>query len=128
MALLRGVLENGPLPALEVKQIAAEDGLTPKAVRTARIALGVEINRDGLADIRDRALASLIPPPRIALSDWIEENIRLPEGVSALPGQVRLWQHQRGIADAISDPEIERVTLVKPVRVGFTTLLTGAKP
>jgi len=27
---------------------------------------------------------------------------------------------------AISSPEIERVTLVKPVRVGFTTLLTGA--
>lgn len=79
-----------------------------------------------LADIRSRALAALIPPPHIALSDWIEENIRLPEGVSALPGQVRLWEYQRGIADAISDPEIERVTLVKPVRVGFTTLLTGA--
>jgi phage terminase large subunit GpA-like protein len=37
-----------------------------------------------------------------------------------------LWPYQREIADAISDPEIERVTLVKPVRVGFTTLLTGA--
>jgi hypothetical protein len=36
-----------------------------------------------LAAIRARALASLIPPPRIALSDWIESNIRLPEGVSA---------------------------------------------
>ena len=34
--------------------------------------------------------------------------------------------YQVGIADAISDPAIERVTLVKPVRVGFTTLLTGA--
>lgn len=30
------------------------------------------------------------------------------------------------IADAISDPLIERITLVKPVRVGFTTLLTGS--
>lgn len=30
------------------------------------------------------------------------------------------------IADAIGDTTIERVTLVKPVRVGFTTLLTGA--
>ena len=43
-----------------------------------------------------------------------------------LPGRVRLWPYQREIADAISDPLIERVTLVKPVRVGFTTLLTGA--
>jgi phage terminase large subunit GpA-like protein len=34
--------------------------------------------------------------------------------------------YQREIAYAISDPEIKRVTLVKPMRVGFTTLLTGA--
>ncbi len=43
-----------------------------------------------------------------------------------MPGRVRLWVPQRGIADAIGDPTIERVTIVKPVRVGFTTLLTGA--
>ena len=64
--------------------------------------------------------------PSERLSEWIEANIKLPEGTSALPGAVRLWPYQRGIADAISDPLIERVTLVKPVRVGFTTLLTGA--
>lgn len=79
-----------------------------------------------LAAIRRRSFASLIPPPRLQLSAWIESNVVLPEGVSALPGKVRLWPYQREIADAISDPEIERVTLIKPVRVGFTTLLTGA--
>src|SRR6476646_549617 len=79
-----------------------------------------------IATVRVRALVSLIPPPRLKLSDWIEANIKLPEGVSALPGPVRLWSYQVGIADAISDPLIERITLVKPVRVGFTTLLTGA--
>ena len=79
-----------------------------------------------LAAIRARALAALIPPPRLHLSQWIEREIVLPEGTSALPGRVRLWPYQREIADAISDPLIERVTLVKPVRVGFTTLLTGA--
>ena len=60
------------------------------------------------------------------LSSWIEREIRLPESVSALPGRVSLYQYQKEIADAISDPTIERVTLVKPVRVGFTTLLTSA--
>jgi phage terminase large subunit GpA-like protein len=60
------------------------------------------------------------------LSDWIEREMRLPEGVSSLPGRVRLWPYQREIADAITDPELERVTLVKSVRVGFTTLLSGA--
>lgn len=79
-----------------------------------------------IATIRRNALRSLIPPPRIALSEWIEQNVILPEGVSALPGKVRLWPYQREIADAISNPEIERITLVKPVRTGFTTLLTGA--
>lgn len=79
-----------------------------------------------LETVRKRALRALIPPPRRALSEWMETSLRLPEGVSALPGAVRLWPYQREIADAISDPGIERVTLVKSVRVGFTTLLTGA--
>ncbi|MCD1642469.1 phage terminase large subunit family protein [Aurantimonas coralicida] len=73
-----------------------------------------------------RAMKALRPPPRLRLSDWLERDIRLPEGVSALPGKVRLYPYQREIADAIGDTTIERVTLVKAVRVGFTTLLTGA--
>lgn len=72
------------------------------------------------------ARRALIPPPRLRLSEWIEREVILPDGVSALPGPVRLWPFQREIADAIGDPTIERVTLVKPVRVGFTTLLTSA--
>lgn len=79
-----------------------------------------------LTAIRRNALRSLIPPPRLQLSEWIETNIRLPEGVSALPGAVRLWPYQKEIADAISDPTIERVTMVKAARLGFTTLLSGA--
>ena len=71
-------------------------------------------------------MAALSPPPRLKLSEWIEANVILPDDVSALPGAVRLWPFQREIADAIGDTTIERVTLVKPVRVGFTTLLTGA--
>jgi phage terminase large subunit GpA-like protein len=79
-----------------------------------------------LADIRASALRALIPPPRLHLSEWIERELRLPEGVSALPGRVKLWPYQTGIADAISDPTIERISLTKATRVGFTTILTGA--
>ena len=79
-----------------------------------------------VAAVRARALAALRPPPRLALSAWIEANIVLPDDVSALPGKVRLWPHQREIADAITDPLIERITIVKPARAGFTTLLTAA--
>ncbi|OJF93977.1 terminase [Rhizobium sp. 58] len=84
------------------------------------------MRNEALVETRRRALRALMPPPRQPLSEWIETHMRLPEGVSALPGRVTLWPYQRDIADAISDPELERVTLVKSVRVGFTTLLTGA--
>ena len=60
------------------------------------------------------------------LSTWIESEVRLPESVAAVSGRIKLYRPQVEIADAIGDPTIERVTLVKPVRVGFTTLLTGA--
>ncbi|ADP71990.1 terminase GpA [Rhodomicrobium vannielii ATCC 17100] len=81
---------------------------------------------EAIATVRRNALRALIPPPRLKLSEWIETHMRLPDSVSALPGPIRLAPYMREIADAISDPEIERISLVKPVRVGFTTLLTGA--
>jgi phage terminase large subunit GpA-like protein len=49
----------------------------------------------------------------------------LPLGLSVEGGPLHLWATQRGIADALNDPAIERVTLVKSARSGFTTLLTG---
>lgn len=76
--------------------------------------------------IERRARAALLPPPRLPLSDWIEAHVVLPPDVSALPGPVRLYSFQRGIADAMTDPAVERVTLVKSVRLGFTTLLSAA--
>lgn len=75
---------------------------------------------------RQAALRALIPPARVKLSDWIEEEIILPDDVSALPGPVKLYPFQRGIADAISDPAITRVSVLKSARVGYTTLLVGA--
>ena len=74
---------------------------------------------------RRNARRVLMPPQRLQLSQWIEENVCLPSSM-AVPGRVRLYKYQKGIADAISDPSIERVTLVKAIRVGFTTLITSA--
>jgi hypothetical protein len=56
----------------------------------------------------------------------MEEHIRLPAGDAAVPGRIRLYGYQRGIADAIGDPLIERVTVIKSARIGYTTLLVGA--
>lgn len=79
-----------------------------------------------LDDLRRETFAALRPPPKLALSDWAERNLRLPAGVSATPGPVRLWEFQRGLADAIGDPTIPRVTCLKAVRCGYSTLLVAA--
>lgn len=80
---------------------------------------------NALVDLRARAFQSLRPPPKLDLATWCEATIHLPSEVSATPGRLKLNPVQRGIADAISDPNIERVTLVKPVRLGLTTLITS---
>lgn len=82
-------------------------------------------NGCAIGKVSRRALLRLVPSPSLPLSEWIETHLRLPADVSATPGAVRLWPYQRAIADAIGDPALERVTLVKSVGVGFTTLLPG---
>jgi phage terminase large subunit GpA-like protein len=76
-------------------------------------------------DAGRQARRTLRPPPRLDLAQWIEGNITLPSDVSASPGRMRLWPYQRGICDAIGDPAIERVTMCKGARLGFTVLLTS---
>ena len=53
-------------------------------------------------------------------SGWNRTSICRP-GSPPDPGPLRLWAFQRGIADAIGDPEVERVSVLKSARVGFTT-------
>jgi phage terminase large subunit GpA-like protein len=59
------------------------------------------------------------------LSTWVERVVRLPAGTTAEPGRIKLWPYQRGIADAFGDPLIERVSVIKSARVGYTALLTS---
>ena len=70
-----------------------------------------------------RALSALRPPPELTLSQWAEENFVLADRGNARPGRFRLWPYQRGFLDAIGDPEIERVTVIKSARIGFTKCL-----
>lgn len=80
---------------------------------------------EALRQTRRRALAALRPPPARPLANWIEDSIHFPATVSALPGRVRLWAYQRGICDAIDDPDVSRVTVIKSARIGYTSLLTA---
>ena len=47
MEFLRAALVGTPVPAAELSRVARERGLTPKAIRSAREALGVKIERNG---------------------------------------------------------------------------------
>lgn len=67
----------------------------------------------------------LRPPIRLALSQWANEKFYLPEG-DANAGKWRSLPYQVGIMDAISDPWIERITLMKSARVGFTKMFAAA--
>jgi phage terminase large subunit GpA-like protein len=60
------------------------------------------------------------------LPAWIERVVRLPAGVTAEAGAIKLYAYQRGIAAAIGDPAIERVSVLKSARVGYTALLTAS--
>jgi phage terminase large subunit GpA-like protein len=59
------------------------------------------------------------PPPRLALSEWADAKFTLPAG-DANAGRWHTLPYQRGIMDAISDPGIERVSVMKSARVGYT--------
>lgn len=78
------------------------------------------------AELVASAFRCFKPPPRLSLPNWIEKHVRLPAGSTALPGPMRLYPYQRQMASAIGDPQIERVSVVKGVRIGWTALLTGA--
>ncbi len=78
------------------------------------------------SEVARKFLASLRLPPRLNFSEWAERHYRLPVVSSAQPGRFHPWEYQRGILDAMGDPEIERVTWQKSARVGYTKSLMAA--
>jgi phage terminase large subunit GpA-like protein len=62
----------------------------------------------------------------LPLAKWIAKNICLPEGLCAVPGPMRLYAYQCQMADALTDPAFERVTIQKAARVGLTSILSAA--
>lgn len=65
--------------------------------------------------------AALRPPPRLSLSEWAEEHARLYDGSTFRP-----YPYQRAILDAMTDPAVSQITLMKSARVGYTQMLSAA--
>ena len=80
----------------------------------------------GLARLGRALGGALMPPPEMTFSEWAEENIRLAPENSASPGRFHPWKPQRGILDAIGNPLVPRVSVIKAARVGYSTSLIAA--
>lgn len=65
------------------------------------------------------------PPPELTVSQWADEFRRLSPEASAEPGR---WStdrapYQRGILDALNDPDIETVVVMSSAQIGKTELI-----
>lgn len=72
-----------------------------------------------LTDLQHDLDALWRPPRLLSLAEWADENFLLPVG-DANAGRWRTMPYQRGLMDAMTDPAIERVTIMKSARVGYT--------
>ncbi|GJE45934.1 terminase gpA endonuclease subunit [Methylobacterium soli] len=63
---------------------------------------------------------------RLSGSAWAEDFGRIPSGTGAESGRVTLYGYQRGLLDAMCDPRIPLVTVLKAARVGYTRCATLA--
>lgn len=78
-------------------------------------------------DARGTAIRlGLTPPPRLSLSAWANEHFRLSAENSAQPGRWTCIPYQTAILDAITDPSVTQVSLMKSARVGYTLMMSAA--
>lgn len=107
------------VPAVVARAAVAE----PAAVVAANDNEGVANLRRGLRAAVRRALR---PPPKLTLSEWADKFAYLSPENSAEPGKWTSMGYQRGIMDAITDPKVEEVSVMKSARVGYTKIIDHA--
>jgi phage terminase large subunit GpA-like protein len=74
----------------------------------------------------ERSRAVWTPPPKLTLSEWADEHFYLNAVSSAQAGRWTTLPYQRGFMDAITDPTVVSVTLMKSARIGYTKAVGAA--
>ncbi|HEV2594132.1 MAG TPA: phage terminase large subunit family protein [Sphingomicrobium sp.] len=69
---------------------------------------------------------NLLPPPKLTLSQWAERYAVLSRETSAQTGRFRAFGYQTGMLDAVTDPAVEKISVMKSARVGYTKLMDHA--
>lgn len=72
---------------------------------------------------RDAVRKNLSPPPKLSLSQWANTYAVLSRETSADTGRFRSFRYQDGMMDAVTDPTVETITVIKAARVGYTKML-----
>lgn len=75
-----------------------------------------------------RSLAKLLaPPPKLKVSEWADTYRKLSAEASAEPGQWRTDRapYQRGIMDAVNDPDVESVIVMSSAQVGKSEIINN---
>lgn len=60
------------------------------------------------------------PPPKLSLSEWSERNAYLSAESAAQPGKWHNIPYQIGMQDAVTDPSVEIISVLKSARIGYT--------
>jgi phage terminase large subunit GpA-like protein len=66
---------------------------------------------------------SLTPPPALSLSEWADTYAYLSPESSAQPGKWKNIPYQIGMLDAVTDPDVEKISIMKSARVGYSKML-----
>jgi phage terminase large subunit GpA-like protein len=94
--------------------------MTASALRPRR---PYQTSAEGLAALHSAVRRSqhlFLPRPQLTLSQWADEYAFIPKESGAYPGRFNtsFAEYQRGIQDAISDPDIETVVMMLPAQSG----------
>jgi phage terminase large subunit GpA-like protein len=73
--------------------------------------------------LRDKAFLAFKPPKKMTLSEWADAHAYLSSESSAEGGRWHTLPYQKGIMDAVTNPKIEQITVMKSARVGYSKIL-----
>jgi len=73
--------------------------------------------------LRKTGFLAFKPPKKMTLSEWADTYAYLSAESSAESGRWHTLPYQKGIMDAITDPKIEQITVMKSARVGYSKML-----
>jgi terminase, large subunit len=81
-------------------------------------------SEENIKRVLREAFERFAPPSDLTISQWVEQNLYLPAGVTAFPGLMNLdmTPHARYILDAIGDERYKKITWISSVQTAKTQI------